>query len=284
MSKNDVLEYLKKNYDKLTDNQKIIGKYVIDNYREVAFLSAAELGERVGVSDATVIRFARSIGFSGFTEFKDSIRESIKNVDSPDVRLLKSWDSIKNKNDLILKIGKADLRNLEGFLLNIEVDKINQSVEEIYNADTIYLVGMGSSMVVAEFLGWHLKRMGFRVDPIRGGGLTLIENLAAITKKDLLIVCTFRRYSKDTYNSIVLAKKRGAKVLTITDSNLTDISINSDIVFSVAAENSSFFNSYVVPMMLCNILLMSVLEKDRDKIYGIIKDYTKSMEAFDLFV
>lgn len=284
MNQNDVLQDLKENYNQLTGSQKIIGKYVLDNYREVAFMSAIELAEKVGVSDATIIRFARSIGFSGFAEFKNHIREGIKNFDPPYKRLSQSLDILNDKNSLIMQVGKKDLKNLEFLLLNIEIEKINQAVDEIYKADTIYFMGVGASGVLIDFLVFHFRRMGFKVIPISEGGVANVDKIMSITKNDLLIVCSFPRYSKPTFNAINFAKKRGAKILTITDSNFSTISINSDIVFSLKIDNSTFFNSYIVPMELCNILIMSILEKKKEKIYNNLKETTQSMVLFDMLL
>lgn len=284
MNQNDVLQDLKENYNQLTGSQKIIGKYVLDNYREVAFMSAIELAEKVGVSDATIIRFARSIGFSGFAEFKNHIREGIKNFDPPYKRLSQSLDILNDKNSLIMQVGKKDLKNLEFLLLNIEIEKINQAVDEIYKADTIYFMGVGASGVLIDFLVFHFRRMGFKVIPISEGGVANVDKIMSITKNDLLIVCSFPRYSKPTFNAINFAKKRGAKILTITDSNFSTISINSDIVFSLKIDNSTFFNSYIVPMELCNILIMSILEKKKEKIYNNLKETTQGMVLFDMLL
>ena len=283
MEKKDVFQYLKENYDHLTESQKIIGKYVLDNYRDVAFMSAIELGEKVGVSDATIIRFTRSIGFNGFAEFKNSVRESIKNFDPPHERLSKNLDSLDEKNNLIMKVGRTDLKNLEDFLLNIETDKIEEGVEAIYKAHTIYLMGTRNSGIVVDFLAFRLRRMGFRVIQITQGGLVDVDKIMDITENDLLITCSFPRYSKPTYNAIILAKEKGAKVITITDNTLSCISIKSDIVFLLYIENSTlFFNSHAVTLELCNILIMSILEKDKERIYKTLKENIQAIDIFDV--
>ena len=124
--------------------------------------------------------------------------------------------------------------------------------------------------------------MGFTVIQITKNGLANVEKLTSINQNDLLIASSFPRYSKPTYKGVMLAKKKGAKVLTITDNNLKSISIKSDIVFSLNIENSTFFNSYIVPMELINILIMSVLEKDKKRIYKNLKDHIEALEIFDM--
>ncbi|MEW9121506.1 MAG: MurR/RpiR family transcriptional regulator [Thermotaleaceae bacterium] len=284
MSKIDVLNYLEENYGNLTESQRVLGEYILNHYREAAFLSAVELGEKLGLSDATVIRFARALGFSGFAEFKASIQESIKKQESPDTKLLRNLKNFKHKDDVISEVCSTDIKNLEAYLLNNEGKKMDAAVELIYQVDTIYCVGLGSSVVIADFLSYHMRRMGFKVICIGDGGLVLFEKLASITEKDLLIVATFPRYSKDTLNAMLLSKKKGAKIIGITDNSFTEIGRNSDIVLEAKTRNSGFFNSYVVPMELCNILIFSILERDRERIYQNIKANIDWMEELDLFI
>ncbi|SDZ15588.1 MurR/RpiR family transcriptional regulator [Tindallia californiensis] len=284
MKKIDVLKKIEEQYDEFTESQKILGKYILDNYREAAFLSAQELGDTLGFSDATVIRFSKVLGFNGYTEFKDSIRENIKRQLSPDTKLLKSMKNFKHKDDAITNICKADLKNLEEYLLNIKSERMDQAVDQIYKAETIYFLGLGTSVIVIDFLAYHMRRMGFRVNVIHHGGLMLFDHLTSISEKDLLIVATFPRYSKDSMNAVLYAKKKGATVVVITDSELSEVANKGDIVLTTKTNNTSFFNSYIVPMELCNLLLISILERNKDKIYSSLKENINSMEDFDLFI
>lgn len=280
MDKNDVLQDFKKNYQQLTESQKMIGEYVFDHYQEIAFLSASELGERVGVSDATIIRFAQSIGFKGFAELKNHIRKGLKNFASPDKRLSENLEILDE--DSSRKVGRKDFENLEYFLLNLEMEKIHQATDAMEQADTIYLMGMGSSGILVDLLTLHLRRMGFKVIAISEGGVVNVEKILPITSKDLLIACSFPRYSKSTYHTILFANKRGAETMVITDSNFSTISIQSDIVFSLEIDNSTFFNSYIVPIELCHILIMNLLEKNKTEIYTSLKNSIQSLEVFDI--
>lgn len=281
MDNNIINDYLKKNYEKLTASQKMIGEYVLENYREVAFMSAIELGEKVNVSDATIIRFARSVGFQGFTEFRNYLKNSVLNYDPPHIRLMKNYDRF-SQNNTVMDFGKADLINLENFLLNLDAEKIDLAVDTINQAHTIYMFGTRNSGIIVDFLSFHLRRMGYKIIQITQGGAVTHEKIMDITEKDLLITCSLPRYSKPTYQATVYAKIRNAKVLTITDQNISAISAKSDIVFALGISNSTYFNSHVVPMELCNILIMSLLVKNKDEIYKTLKDNVQGMDIFDI--
>lgn len=282
MRKHNLYNELKTNYEKLTGSQKKIGKYILDHYDRVAFMSAIELAGAVGVSDATIIRFVRSIGFTGYVEFKQFMREGVKAFDSPEDRVSKSLKILQIKEDLAGQVGNIDLENLRGFLQELDEDKTRRAVDAIYAAERIYLVGMGSASIVTQFLQMHLRRMGFRVTNVSESITISPEKMLGIGKGDLLISCGFPRYSKGTYNAIHFAKNQGAATLTITDSDLSALAVDSDIVFAVKIDNITFFNSYIVPIELCNLLMMKILERGGDVIYGKIRENIDSLNVFDM--
>lgn len=282
MKKKEIVEFLKENHDKLTESQKKLGIYIVENYSEIGFLSALELGDRVGLSDATIIRFARILGFKGFSEFKNKLRENIKTMNTPDIRLLKNWEKLDKKESMLMNVTKSDLKNLEELLMNLDYKKIEKIVDCIYEAKKIYFCGLESSASVVDFLALHMRRMNFNVEVISEGGNLNIEKMAPMSKDDLYFVSSFPRYTKTTYQSLLLAKNKGAKVITLTDKEFNNIAMVSDISYTIKIENSTFFNSHVCTMELCNILLMSIFERDKKKVYENLKNHIKTMEIFDL--
>lgn len=281
MDKENLIKILKDNYDKYSGRQKEICKYILDHYETVAFMSAVELSEVVGVSDVTIIRFVRNLGFSGYVEFKKYMREGAKNFETPDSRVSRTLNAIDDKQDLNMQVYSRDLDNLNQFMACLDKAKIRRIVDEVYKARTVYLFGMGSSSILVDFLVLHLRRMGFRAISVCEGGAENNEKLISITENDILITCSFPRYSRGAFNAILFAKEKGALRITITDSVSSILSINSDIVVPIQIDNITFFNSYIVPIEFCNILIMNILERNGEKIQGKIRENMKSLEKFN---
>lgn len=282
MQRFDLFRELKKRYDDLTGSQKKIGKYILDHYERISFMSAVELAQAVGVSDATIIRFTRTLGFEGYQQFRECLREGVHAFDSPDSRASRSMELLREKADFISRVGQIDLDNLMYFLRGLHWKKVDLAVDAIYAARQIYLVGKGSASIVTQFLELHLRRMGFPIKNIGEAAAVSPEKLVGMAQEDLLIACGFPRYSKDTYNAINFAKQRGATVLTITDSDLTALAVKSDIVLTVKVDNTAFFHSYIVPIELCNILLLKVLERGGEAIYAKLRQNIDSLQVFDM--
>ena len=279
-----VLERLKENYESLTGSQKSIGKYMIDHIEEVPFLSAIELGERAGFSDATIIRFARSIGYEGYSDLKNAIIVETRQIATPDERVLKSLSDLKDSGDMGLRVAERDLKNLQAFILEISIEKIEKTVELIYASDTIYFIGLHDGALAMDFLLMHMRRMGFKVVSITEGGLENIEKLGAVHEGDLLIAGSFPRYSKTTLNAVRFAVEKGASVISITDRELSPIGMKSDISFVVETDNTGFFNSHIVTLELCNILLVKLLEKNKEFVYRNLKKTIEGFEMFDMYL
>lgn len=255
-----VHKFYKENYKTLTKVEKKIAEFLVKNPKKVMVLSALELGKEIGVSDASVLRFSKIMGFNKFNDFKNYIALELSET-SPDDRIVKNWDNFNSKNDIANKIVNADLENIKEFLLNVDFDQVNEAVEMIDEAKKIYFLGIGSSRAISQFMFWHVKRLGFNAECVNEGGLGLYEAFSHIKKGDIVIIFAFPRFLNDEIKAVKLAKEKKAKIITVTSNVFSEISFLSDIVFKISVENNGFFNSYIVPMELCNIILTALFEK-----------------------
>ena len=264
-------KFYKENYKTLTKGEKKIAEFLVKNPKKVILLSALDLGKEIGVSDASVLRFSKTMGFNKFNDFKNYIALELSET-SPDDRIVKNWDNFNSKNDIANKIVNADLENIKEFLLNVDFDQVNEAVEMIDEAKKIYFLGIGSSRAISQFMFWHVKRLGFNAECVNEGGLGLYEAFSHIKKGDVVIIFAFPRFLNDEIKAVKLAKEKKAKIITVTSNVFSEISFLSDIVFKISVENNGFFNSYIVPMELCNIILTALFEKNKTSIYAELKE------------
>ena len=263
-------KFYKENYKTLTKGEKKIAEFLVKNPKKVMVLSALELGKEIGVSDASVLRFSKIMGFNKFNDFKNYIALELSET-SPDDRIVKNWDNFNSKNDIANKIVNADLENIKDFLLNVDFNEVNEAVDAIAEAKKIFL-GIGSSRAISQFMFWHIKRLGFNAECVNEGGLGLYESFSHIKKGDVVIIFAFPRFLNDEVKAVKLAKEKKAKIITITSNVFSEISFLSNIVFKISVENNGFFNSYIVPMELCNIILTALFEKNKTSIYAELKE------------
>lgn len=256
----------------LTKGEKKIAEYIISNPEKVSDISALDLGKILNTSDASIIRFSKNIGFRGFSDLKTYLKIQINSFKKPQNKILEKWNNFQSKDDIINKIVKSDLKNIESFISKIDIEKIEEAVNILLSSKKIFIVGMGCSRGVAQFISWHMKRIGINVELLQESGIGLLESLIHLNSEDSVLLFTFPRYLTDEVQLSKLVKKRKAKLISITGELFSDISKNSDIIFKVSVDNNSFFNSYMVPMELCNIILTSIYEKNKDKIYKELEE------------
>lgn len=256
----------------LTKGEKKIAEYIISNPKEVSDMSALDLGKVLNTSDASIVRFSKNIGFKGFSDLKTYLKIQINSFKKPQNKILEKWNNFQSENDIVDKIVKSDLKNIESFLSQIDVKKVEETVKNILSSKKVFVIGMGCSRGVAQFISWHMKRIGVDVELLQESGIGLLESLVHLKEEDTVLFFTFPRYLTDEVQASKLIKKRGAKLILITSELFSDISVNSDIVFKIPVDNDSFFNSYIVPMELCNIILTSIYEKNKDRIYKELEE------------
>ena len=152
----DLMKIIRFKYKKLSKGQKLISEYILKNYDKAAFMTAAKLGSSVGVSESTVVRFAIELGFSGYPSLQKSLQELIKNKLTTVQRLDLSNDYICNGYTL-KGVLKADMENIRATMEKINYSTFEDVVNNIFEAKRIYIVGLRSSMALAEFLGFYLN-------------------------------------------------------------------------------------------------------------------------------
>ncbi|MCI7344670.1 MAG: MurR/RpiR family transcriptional regulator [Fusobacterium necrophorum] len=267
---NKLNQFYKEHYNTLTKGEKKIAEYFVKNPKKVMMLSALELGKEIGVSDASILRFSKALGFQKFSDLKNYIASGFSTI-TPNDRMVKNWDNFHSQNDIVNKIVNSDLENIKEFLLHIDFEQIETVVNWMNKAKKIYFLGIGSSRAISQFMFWHMKRLGFNTECINEGGLGLYEAFSHITKKDIVMLFSFPRFLNDEVKSITLAKEQGAKIITVTSNSFSEISFLSDMVLETFVENDGFFNSYMVPMELCNIMLTAIFEKNKESIFTELK-------------
>lgn len=267
---NKLNQFYKEHYNTLTKGEKKIAEYFVKNPKKVMMLSALELGKEIGVSDASILRFSKALGFQKFSDLKNYIASGFSTI-TPNDRMVKNWNNFHSQNDIVNKIVNSDLENIKEFLLHIDFEQIETVVNWMNKAKKIYFLGIGSSRAISQFMFWHMKRLGFNTECINEGGLGLYEAFSHITKKDIVMLFSFPRFLNDEVKSITLAKEQGAKIITVTSNPFSEISFLSDMVLETFVENDGFFNSYMVPMELCNIMLTAIFEKNKESIFTELK-------------
>ncbi|SCZ76767.1 MurR/RpiR family transcriptional regulator [Acidaminobacter hydrogenoformans] len=262
---NDLLNRIEKNYMKLSKGQKRIADFILQNYDKVAFMTASTLGDSTGVSESTVVRFANALGYDGYPKLQKGLQESIK-TKLTTVQRFELSKELEKESSYTKKVMNADMDNIRRTLDGIDEGVMEQIVEDIHNARRVYILGMRSSSVLANYLGFYLNFILKDVVVVNAGALDVFDHLINITKDDLLITISFPRYAKRTFEIVDFANAQGATIVGITDSPMAPlVSMVKHVLFARYNMNT-FIDSLVAPMSLINALIQSVSIKEMDRV------------------
>ena len=137
--KSDVLSKIKAEYNTFSKGQKKISDFLLDHYEAACYLTAAKIGETVGVSESTVVRFASELGFEGFPEFQKNLQEVVKNRLNNIQRMQVSADRIGD--NILENILTRDIDRIRQTLLEVSNESFNNAVDAIANAKNVYIIG-----------------------------------------------------------------------------------------------------------------------------------------------
>ena len=266
MSENiNLMKVMQAKFQKLSKGQKIIAQYIMKNYDKAAFMTAAKLGEVVGVSESTVVRFAITIGYEGYPQLQKQLQEMVRTKLTTVQRIEMSSD-YSNQTSVLKTILKSDIENIRETMEEIDSSAFEQAVRAIIRAKSIYIIGLRSSNTLSEFLGFYLNFVRDNVHVVTYTIGDIFEQLFRIGKDDLVIGITFPRYSTRTLKAFEYAKSRGANTIAITDSILSPLCTNADYTLIAKSNMESFVDSIVAPMSLLNALIVAVGIKEKQNI------------------
>lgn len=258
MMENDILSILANSNAKFSKGQKIIAKYILNNYDKAAFMTAGRLGKIVGVSESTVVRFAAELGYDGYPSMRKSLQEMIRNR-LTSVQRIEVANSMIDDNDIVKSVVSSDIQNLQATLEVLEDESFNKSIDAIINAKHIYIVGMRTSTSLSSFLGLYLNLLRDNVIVVHDTAASEVyEQLFRIGEGDLFIGISFPRYSSHTVDAMEFAKKMGANTIAITDSAASPFNSIADISLHAKSDMVSFLDSLVAPMSLINAIIVAV--------------------------
>ncbi len=263
MKQSKVFALLNNKYVNLSKKHKIVADFVLNNYDKAAFMTAKKISEAVNISESTVVRFSKKIGYEGFPEFQEDLRDSIKRILTTKQKLYSKVD-MSTFEDSIKSSFEYDINSIKKTMSNIDFDALKKAVDTIMSSKSVYILGLRSSKVLADYFSFYLNFFHENVKSINHGASDIIDQLINLKEGDMLICISFPRYSNQILEYAKIINDKGIKLLALTDS------IDSPIVeFSthfLLADYSidSFIDSHVSPMSLINAIVMAIAQQNQD--------------------
>ena len=195
---NDILTRINEHFGKMSKSHKAIASYISDHYDQAVFMTAAKLGETIGVSESTVVRFASSIGYEGYPEFQKALEEWVKNKLNT-VQKIGAKYGKSTQSEILRDVLNADMEKINDTLNNLDPVAFETAVNIILEAKSVYIVGIRSCEPLADFLSFYLNMIRGSVQLLRTTSVSeMFEQMIRIDQNDLMIGISFPRYSMRT--------------------------------------------------------------------------------------
>lgn len=263
---NDLTSRINECYGSLSKGQKILATYITDNYDKAVFLAAAKMGQVVGVSESTVVRFATHLGYKGYPEFQKALEEMVRNKLNSIQRMEVTYGRI-SQSHILETVLQSDQEKIKDTLEHIDEHAFELAVDTIIKAKHIYIVGIRSCAPLAAFMAFYFNLMFENVTLLQTNNSSeLFEQMVRISKDDVIIGISFPRYSMRTLKAMEFANNRNAKVITLTDSVHSPMNLYSSCNLIARSDMASIVDSLVAPLSVINALIVALCMKKQGEV------------------
>lgn len=277
----NILEALNGKIPDLSKNHKKIARYIIENIDEAAFLTAAEIGKKLDISESTVVRFATALGYAGFPAFQRELsfylRNRLKEVNKIDIKSEISHSAI------IDYVMQSDCEKIKSSLEDVNSEVFDTAVSLIKNAGCVYVVGIRTAAPLADIFEFYLRMVVDRVVKVTTNSSSeIFEQMINVNEKDVVIGISFPRYSMRTLKAMEFANDRKARVISITDSIYSPMNLYSSCNLFAKNELATVVDSMVAPMSLINALIIALCIKNSDKVVDRLETLSQVWDDYQV--
>jgi len=238
-------------FPNLTKSEQRIASYLLANHDEAAFLPAAELAQRLDVSEATVVRFARSIGYDGFPELRRALQGIFRVKVTPATRLQHTLAELgSSPGHVLTKMVDMEVQYLTEALHSVQPADFDRAVEIILSAKRLFVFGTGPSRILADLVLIRLRRFGIPVITMTESGRDILEELQLLQLQDVVLATGFHRITGELAAVMDYARSLGCRIIFITDTLGPHFKNKADVILSALRGPVSTFHSLAVPMTI----------------------------------
>lgn len=269
-----IFKKIRKNYSSFSKTHKKIAGSILNDYKGFAFSTLEKLSQELGVSEASIYRFARELGYDGFTSFKDDLQDYIKDEIFPMRELKESIETNIDHENILYNTIESSICNLNNIYSENLYEKYLRTIEEMQKAKNIYVFALRSSFSLSYYFSFTLNQLKDNVRLLNLCYGNIYDNIKDISGNDVYFTISYPPYTEKSIEMINYAKDSGAFTIAISDSFNSPLFTNSDL--SIKIEPGSTY-SFVPTMIFLNSIVIAIGKKDKAKSLENIDHKTKHL-------
>lgn len=263
-------EEISTRYNSLSKRLREIAKFALDHPTDMAIETIAVISKRAGVQPSALIRFAKSFGYSGFSEMQKAFQSRVvERSASYKERVRTIEEDYIGKGDnpshsLLQQYCKANIVSLQELQNSVSPESLEGAADLLQAADHIYIVAQRRSYSVATYLNYALNHASYRTHLLSNLGGMLFEVAHNMSSKDVLIAISFPPYSPETAKVVTIASNKNVPVIVISDSSLSPITSDARVYFEVQDAEVHTFRSLTSSMCVAQTLATLMAFRSED--------------------
>lgn len=252
-----VIDRILAHSDQFTARQRRIAGMIVEKLEDAAFMSIQVLAKEASVSEASVVRFARKIGYEGYPELREALREALMQRWLSSQRLQSTLLDIEESGSIIRNAVERQIKYLRELLHTVTDEDVTECAEWIRQARRLLVWGEGSAAAPALTIAFWVSRFGVDARLINETGRNLFEHLASIGENDLIVAFAFRRESPEVRQMFEWGGEQGARRLLITDAPQWPMASVADKVLVVKRGPVGIYRSMSVPVLVADAIVVA---------------------------
>ena len=278
----DMIERLNQSGKRLSKGHRKIAQYIMEHYDKAVFMTASRLGESVGVSESTVVRFASAMGYEGYPQLQRSLQELVSHRLTANQRFEMSTEI--DPGAALGIVLKSDMQNLRATMEQMDAAVFEDVVNRLLSAKSIYVMGLRSAAPLAQFMGYYLNYIFDNVHLVSSGATDVFEEISKLKENDVLVGISFPRYSSRTLEAMRFAKRCGAQVVAITDGPMSPLADMADATLTARTDMASFVDSLAAPLSVINALLVALGLHRKEALTQHFRQLESIWETYEVYL
>lgn len=280
----NVISRIKEKYADMSKSHKAIANFIFDHYDQAVFMTAAKIGEELNISESTVVRFASWLGYAGYPEFQASLAQWVKDKINA-VQKMDAKYGNSTQSEILNAVLKADIENVKDTLESMDPAAFDAAVHTILAAKNVYILGVRSCEPLADFLHFYLNMIRGNVFNLKTTSVTeIFEQMLRIGDEDVFVGISFPRYSMRTLKAMEFARDRNAKVISITDSARSPMTLYSSCNLVAKSDMVSIVDSLVAPLSVINALVVALCMQRPDEVKQSLTSLEEAWNNYQVYL
>lgn len=283
----EVIDRLKSHYADLSPQLQRAARYVVDNPGDVAVRSMRSIAKKAGVQHNAMVRLAREFGFDGYDQFRDLFRDLVIRESDEDwlerARTIRERFPVGSDSQIVGEYVMQETENLQRTFGKEIAGLLKTAVDELRDARRIYVLGVRSMFALAYYFHYTWRMFDTRTVLLTGLGGAFADDLRSVQDTDVMVIFSQYPYANDAIVAADFARQRGARIICITDSEVSPIVGEGDVTIIVSNNAVSLFPTLVPAMSIAQILTTMVLSEGGDESIETLEKTQEQLEGFGVY-